>query len=186
MGVMKKRKFKQDQTSRLFFVSDTHFGHKKILKHENRPFETVEEMNENLIIAWNQVVPEDGYVVVVGDFCWNKKDQFKYLTKILHGEKIFVKGNHDNMPICKTWPDMLSVKVEDDDFEHDYQYIVCCHFPMSVWDKSHYGSWHVHGHIHSRPLSQKKHRYHVGVDVNPHYAPISYSALKEKINQQGE
>ena len=44
----------------LFFTSDTHFFHEGIIKFCNRPFESVEEMNETLIRNWNETVPKDG------------------------------------------------------------------------------------------------------------------------------
>ena len=34
---------------KVFFIADTHFGHKEIIGFENRPFENMEEMNEILI-----------------------------------------------------------------------------------------------------------------------------------------
>ena len=46
----------------LFFTSDTHFFHGRIIELCNRPFHSVEEMNEALITNWNRVVPRDGVV----------------------------------------------------------------------------------------------------------------------------
>jgi calcineurin-like phosphoesterase family protein len=52
----------------LFFTSDTHFFHEGIIRFCNRPFGSVEEMNETLIRNWNEKVPEDGTVFHLGDF----------------------------------------------------------------------------------------------------------------------
>jgi calcineurin-like phosphoesterase family protein len=41
---------------KVFFIADTHFGSEKILHYENRPFESVEKMNETLVINWNNTV----------------------------------------------------------------------------------------------------------------------------------
>ena len=44
----------------LFFTSDTHFDHARIIELCNRPFSSVEEMNETMIERWNaRVKPHD-------------------------------------------------------------------------------------------------------------------------------
>ena len=40
----------------VFFTADTHFDHANIIRFCNRPFATVEDMNEALIANWNRKV----------------------------------------------------------------------------------------------------------------------------------
>lgn len=42
----------------IFYISDMHFGHKNVIKFDNRPFNDVDEMDEELIIN-NQSFWED-------------------------------------------------------------------------------------------------------------------------------
>jgi calcineurin-like phosphoesterase family protein len=52
----------------VFFTSDTHFGHQKILELSRRPFRDVAEMNAALIENWNGVVGDADIVYHLGDF----------------------------------------------------------------------------------------------------------------------
>jgi len=60
-----------EDSSKIFFTSDTHFSHSNIIKFCDRPFSDVNEMNTALINNWNKVVPEDGIVFHLGDFAWS-------------------------------------------------------------------------------------------------------------------
>ena len=53
-----------------FFTSDLHFGHERVIKFDNRPFKSVEEMNEELIKRWNNKVDRGDLVYVLGDMIW--------------------------------------------------------------------------------------------------------------------
>ena len=59
---------KIEDPDKLFFCSDSHFGHFHICKYCHRPFQSRSEMDQTLIANWNSVVPEDGIVVHCGDF----------------------------------------------------------------------------------------------------------------------
>lgn len=52
----------------LFFTSDLHFGHEKIIKACRRPFSSVEEMNGKLVENWNATVGAQDEVYILGDF----------------------------------------------------------------------------------------------------------------------
>jgi len=85
----------------IFFISDTHFGHRKILTYIDRPFSDCEVMDQELITRWNSVVPENGLVYHLGDFAlpFNDKtslrERFQHYFQQLNGKIVLIKGNHD-------------------------------------------------------------------------------------------
>jgi len=86
-----------------YFVSDTHFGHANIIEYCKRPFKSVDEMDKFMIKKWNERVNEEDTIFHLGDFCLSKsseapnapKDAFLHYREKLHGNIIFLKGNHD-------------------------------------------------------------------------------------------
>ena len=52
----------------LYFTSDHHFWHTNIIQYCNRPFVSIEEMNEVLIQNWNDLVLPEDEVYYLGDF----------------------------------------------------------------------------------------------------------------------
>lgn len=78
-----------------YITSDTHFGHANIIKYCQRPFASVEEMDETLISNWNSVVKPADCVYHLGDFSLGKAENVaKYLAR-LQGRIVLVRGNHD-------------------------------------------------------------------------------------------
>ena len=78
-----------------YFISDPHFGHENILKMCQRPFESVEEMNEAMIDAWNQRVTGNDTVFILGDLFYRCPDPEPILQR-LKGKKRLIIGNHDS------------------------------------------------------------------------------------------
>lgn len=79
-----------------FVIADTHFGHKNIIRYEERPFHTVEEMDSKMVDLWNFVVAPTDLVYVLGDFTLSRRlSIIESLANRLNGRKILIMGNHD-------------------------------------------------------------------------------------------
>lgn len=78
-----------------FFTADTHFWHTNVIRYSDRPWKTVEEMNEGLIKLWNTRVGKSDRVFVLGDFSFGNRPKIKEIVPQLNGTKILVRGNHD-------------------------------------------------------------------------------------------
>ena len=84
----------------IFYISDTHFGNENILKLCDRPFATIEEMNERLIENWNSKVKGADAVYILGDMFFKCKDTKSILCR-LKGKKYLFVGNHDESSVGK-------------------------------------------------------------------------------------
>lgn len=169
----------------LFWCSDFHFFHSRIISYAKRPFRDVDHMNETLINNWNKVVPEHGSVFILGDFSFAKDQEYtqRIIGRLNGRNKFLIKGNHDQ----KLSPETLSKFTDVFDYmehmvptETGKQLIVMSHYPMLVWNRSHYGSYMLHGHSHSTlPDDPNALRLDVGVDC-PYagYAPISFETIQ--------
>ena len=48
-----------------FYIADCHFGHDKVRLLDGRPFASVEEMDEAMIVRWNERVRKKKDEVVI-------------------------------------------------------------------------------------------------------------------------
>lgn len=172
--------------SEIFFTADTHFGHRFMLSDKidkPRPWASVEEMNEALIEAWNSVVGEKDEVYHLGDISFAKDDETIPLVKRLNGRIKLVKGNHDKrfktaLTECFEW-----VKDYYELRGPEKKKIVLSHYALLIWNKSHWGSWHLHGHSHGNldafNKEQNVSRMDVGVDTRSDYAPYSMEEITQ-------
>lgn len=136
----------------IYFTADQHFGHNNIIKLCDRPFSSIEEMDNELISRWNNRITNDDTVYVLGDFAWRRGKE--YADKLL-GKKIFLLGDHDKQI---TGERLMIVKLEN-------VWFTLCHWPLYSWNKQYYGAIHLHGHNHNNPIEIKENRINVGVDV---------------------
>lgn len=80
-----------------YIISDTHLSHSSIREYCNRPFDTVEEMDERMMTDWNNIVDEDDAVIHLGDVTYGSSTQSTgHYLRQLNGNILLVRGNHDN------------------------------------------------------------------------------------------
>lgn len=174
------------------FVSDAHYFHKNVIKYSNRPFVSVEDMNQQMIERWNKQVKPDDTVYHLGDFAFAKIEQIEFILSQLNGTKHFINGNHDK-EIKKNRSRLIDsgLVTSIKDYEEIYvnnQFIVLFHYGCRVWNKSHHGSWLCYGHSHSSlpPFGKS---VDVGVDSTwitgkAEYRPFSFYEIKEFMDKQ--
>lgn len=162
----------------IFFTADLHAGHSRIIGYANRPFDSVEEMDEALIANWNSVVTERDEVFILGDFSFRSHSQY---AKRLKGHKYLILGNHDKPR------DALQAQ-KDGHFERvdDYcrldinrQTFILFHYAIRQWDKKHHQAIHLFGHSHGQ-LPPFGWSFDVGVDAWD-YTPISLQQVLDYV-----
>lgn len=130
--------------SKDFIISDLHLNHKNIIDYCNRPFDSVKKMNKRIIDNWNKIVKKNDNVYILGDFAFGSKEEITKLCNRLKGNKILIKGNHDNHPI-NWYLDCGFFKVYDVPILY-HDYFVMSHTPQMTLNNI-YG--YFYGHIHN-------------------------------------
>ena len=135
----------------IYFTADTHFFHSNIIGMANRPFHSVEEMNEALIQNWNAKVSDNDDIFVLGDFSLKGPTLANAVLEQLRGRKYLIRGNHDRYVDKSSFQRDLFVWINDY-FELCWQrqYFILCHYPLLSWNGMYRGSLHLHGHCHNK------------------------------------
>lgn len=160
----------------VFFTSDQHFGHANIIRFCNRPFESVEHMDEVIIANHNKRVGPEDWVFMLGDFAYRSKNQASYYFNRLNGKKVLIKGNHDKRPVLKLeWKsihDVLYLRTQTlPGYHGPKREIFLSHYPHRSWNKSFHGVGHLFGHTHGKLAPHLK-SFDIGVDCHD-FCPLS-------------
>ncbi len=160
---------------KIYFIADTHFDDKNILKFENRPFANVDEMNTALINKWNETVSNEDIVYLLGDI-----GAVEFI-KLLNGTKYLVKGNHD---------------IETNEFYRNAGFAEAYDHPIIIdgfWVLSHDALYvnenmpyaNLFGHVHNSPVIKDYSHHHFCVSVERiSYAPVDFEHIKNKVGYE--
>lgn len=173
----------------VFFTSDLHFGHKNVIRFDNRPFASVDEMDETLIGNWNKKVGNGDFVYILGDISWHNDEKTCEIFARLNGRKVLVKGNHDRVhgKVKKCFEDISDYK---EITLPGNRHIVLCHYPIVFFNRHHYGAYMFYGHLHNslewhmtenykRELEQigvSCNMYNVGTMIH-NYEPVTFAEI---------
>ncbi len=169
-----------------FYIADLHFGHPNIITFlredgtPERPFQSLEEMEEAIIQNWNGVVQPTDKVYVLGDVVIKRKALT--LLNRLNGTKSLVRGNHDVYKIKEYEMYFKTV--------HTYRVMpgmILSHIPIHPSSVGRYGV-NVHGHTHRYSIKDEsgvadKRYFCVSADqIN--FTPIEDAELRNRIAAQ--
>ena len=148
--------------NKVFFTSDLHFGHENVIRFDNRPFSSVEEMDETLVRRWNAKVGVGDLVYVLGDFIWrSRNDDASGLIRSLNGSKILIKGNHDRFLHNSKVKDALAAVKDYDDIcvtleDGTKKRCILSRYFIPMYNGHFYQAIHLHGHSHVTEEARKE------------------------------
>ncbi|MCO5159675.1 MAG: metallophosphoesterase family protein [Mesorhizobium sp.] len=163
-----------------FFTGCTHFDHANIIRLANRPFATVEDMNEAMIDRWNAKVRRGDLVYHLGDFGFIKNpDRAVAILSRLNGTVCLVHGNHDAAHIRRL-PN-FGASLPYMEIETGSEKLVLFHYPIEEWAGFFRGVLHLHCHTHQQDRKGKvaiPNRVNVTVEAWD-YAPAALEDVKQ-------
>jgi len=162
-----------------FLISDTHFGHEKCcttFKRSDgsplRPFASAEEMDEEMVKRWNEVVRPNDKVYHLGDVVIARKNL--HILGRLNGKKRLIRGNHDifsTSDFFAHFDEIYGVRVLDD--------MILSHIPLHPDCVTERFQTNVHGHLHANDIPDG--RYLCVCVEHTDYRPIPLHIVRERI-----
>lgn len=137
-------------SAKVYFISDLHLGHKKILQFSSewREGSTVDEHDEWIINQWNSVVKKHDVVWLLGDVAFTRQGLEKCLR--LNGVKKLVMGNHDQF--TTTAYELNGFRVMGGIVK--YKGFWLSHAPVHPAELR--GCKNIHGHVHSESIDDDR------------------------------
>ena len=197
---------------KLWFTSDTHYGHTNICRgvskwkdfngnvpiKQTRDFKTLYHMNDAIVESINNVVGENDILFHLGDWSFGGFENIaEFRNRIVCKNIHLILGNHDHH-IENNRDDIqdlfssvnqylkLQVSVYPGTVLHTGKVdLVLMHYPIASWHNMNDNVIHLHGHVHLPPnkkLAQGK-AMDVGVDGNG-LVPYSLNEITRIMDKQ--
>lgn len=161
-------------TERVFVLSDTHFDHGNVIRFSHRPFDSIRQMNYQMVENWNNTVKEDR-LYFLGDLTFGRgRRPIDFWMKKLGGKIYHLRGNHDTDIIehATVIPNRYGIQYRD------YQFLLM-HEPRRPFG---YDGWIIHGDKHNTNLIDYPLIHQKNKTVNVSAELVNYTPLSlEKI-----
>lgn len=138
-------------SGRTWVYSDPHFYHGNICKFERepgvklRPWDDAEQMTEDMIAWYNELVEDQDRVYILGDVAFTPSNMQKAVPR-LKGRKCLIPGNHEP-PKMRKYFDLF----DDVRGYVQRQGFIMSHIPIHPGSM---GRWkvNIHGHLHANTV----------------------------------
>jgi calcineurin-like phosphoesterase family protein len=183
-----------------FLTSDTHFGHAGVCRFTRsdgvtklRPWDTPEEMDEEMVRRWNETVRSNDKVYHLGDVVINRR-ALDIMSR-LNGDKVLIRGNHDIFKLedyTKHFRDVRGYHVMNG--------MILSHIPIHEDSLGRFGV-NIHGHLHAGRVMRRASstmefmewgvreridpRYHCVCVEQTDFAPILLEDVIKRIEAEG-
>lgn len=143
---------------KIWFTSDTHFGHNKEFLYQPRGFVSISDHDWNIIRNWNSVVGIDDEVYHLGDVMLNDNDYGLHCLSQLNGKIHIICGNHDTKTRAELYDQCINV-VEvcqgAKELKIGKKYFWLCHYPTITANCDDNKPWakhliNIYGHTHQK------------------------------------
>lgn len=191
----------------LWFISDTHFGHARIIELAGRPFGSVTDMDEQIVRDWNDKVAPEDVVIHLGDLALGDLASSLHRTSRLNGRRFLIPGNHDRVSLAYDHGKQIESKLpmyedagwtvlpESIALNLGGRAVTLAHYPYSGFGDSHgderYGHLRpvdlglplIHGHVHEAlPHEHHGRLMNVSVEVVG-YTPVSLTEVSDWLDR---
>ena len=178
----------------IFCTSDPHLGHDKDFIVQARGFETVEEMNAEIIRRWNERVYPDDDVYVLGDLTLGDIEEGIRLIGKLNGYLHIIRGNHDTDKKVERYLDLPNVESVQyaDILKYGKAVFWLGHYPTITANYDDDKPWAKHvvclfGHTHQEQpfYNDNPYMYNDGMDAH-NCTPITIDEIVANIRKKKE
>jgi calcineurin-like phosphoesterase family protein len=184
---------------KIWFTSDTHYSHKNLVdscsewtdKGRCRKFRSLSEHDDFIVNSINSLVSYEDTLYHLGDWSFGGFQNIRKFRERINCQTVhLVLGNHDehvekNTDSCRDVFSSVNYYLE---LKLNGHFIILSHWPMKIWNKSHKGSWQLHGHCHNNlqpdewwtksKRDERRRTMDVGMDTND-LKPWSFEEIEK-------
>lgn len=136
-----------------YYISDLHLFHEAVLKFDDRPFASIQEMHEVILENWNSRVKNGDIVYILGDIALRGtlEELISFVAR-LKGRKILIKGNHDDVSDYRykqLFAEIYDYKEIQDQVGNDTYHLALMHYPIFSFKRMKKNGVLLYGHTHN-------------------------------------
>lgn len=165
-----------NEFERVYFWSDTHFNHSRVIEMCVRPFKNINDMNGRLVREWLSL-DEDCLLIHLGDVTFGGNTYVNDIIAMTRCQNILIAGNHDYKSTNKVRNLDFDEIYTEAMFDEGVLQVLLTHVPVPTHDLGTFVN--LHGHLHNKHYMNgaEKSRYHNCLSVeHTSYKPISLEA----------